>query len=406
MIPLRGLAAPLILLIGLATSATAEGLSAIARLDPAGSSVVDRRDGGVDVTLTLSQPVPWRVFTLDDPRRLVLDLSEVDWRGAGLTLPGLGGAIAELRVGAPSPGWSRMVFDLSSPLVVTKAEMATDSADPARLVLRLSRVSEAEFAARSGPPPALAADTWPQVAVQAAPRQNGGPLTVVLDPGHGGDDPGAERGGVRESDLMLTFAQELREVLVRAGLRVALTREGDVFVPLDLRVARAGEAGGDLFLSLHADALAEGRATGATVYTLSDSGAAVAARILAERRDRGAMIAGVDLSGQDDRVAGVLMDLARVDTAPRSDALADALVNSLQAAVVGLHKRPRNEGGFAVLVAPDMPSVLIELGFLSSPRDRARLTDPDWRAGAAAAIRDGILVWAEADSATAGLRRR
>jgi N-acetylmuramoyl-L-alanine amidase len=403
---LRGLAAALILLTGLAMPAIADGLSALARLDPAGSSVVDRRDGGVDVTLTLSQPVPWRVFTLDDPRRLVLDLSEVDWRGAGLTLPGLGGAIVDLRAGAPMPGWSRMVFDLSAPLVVTAAEMATDGAGPARLILRLSPVSEAEFAARSGPPPALTVEARPSVTVQAAPRQNGGPLTVVLDPGHGGDDPGAERGGVREADLMLTFAQELREVLVRAGLRVALTREADVFVPLDLRVARAGEAQGDLFLSLHADALAEGRATGATVYTLSDSGALVAARILAERRDRGAMIAGVDLSGQDDRVAGVLMDLARIDTAPRSDALADALVNSLQAAVVGLHKRPRNEGGFAVLVAPDMPSVLIELGFLSSPRDRARLTDPDWRAGAAAAIRDGILVWAEADSATAGLRRR
>jgi N-acetylmuramoyl-L-alanine amidase len=346
------------------------------------------------------------VFTLDDPRRLVLDLSEVDWRGASLTLPGLGGAIVEMRAGAPMPGWSRIVFDLSAPLIVAEAAMATDGAGPARLTLRLSQTSEAEFAARSGPPPALAGEAGPVVTLQAAPHRATGPLTVVLDPGHGGDDPGAERGGVREADLMLSFALELREVLVRAGLRVALTRDADVFVPLDLRVARAGAAQGDLFVSLHADALAEGRATGATVYTLSDSGALAAARVLAERRNRGAMIAGVDLSGHDDRVAGVLMDLARVDTAPRSDALADALVNSLQAAVVGLHKRPRNEGGFAVLAAPDMPSVLIELGFLSSPRDRARLTDPDWRAGAAAAIRDGILVWAEADSATAGLRRR
>jgi N-acetylmuramoyl-L-alanine amidase len=406
MTTLRGLAAVLLLVSAFAYPAMAEGLSALARLDAVESSVQDRGDGGVDVTLTLSQPVPWRVFTLDDPRRLVVDLSEVDWRGAGLTLPGLGGAITELRAGAPMPGWSRLIMDLSAPLVVTEAAMATSDGGPARLTLRLSPTTGPEFAARSGPPPSLAAEAGPVPTVDAVPRRDRGALTVVLDPGHGGDDPGAERGGVREADLMLTFAQELREVLVRAGVRVALTRESDVFVPLDQRVARAGEAGGDLFISLHADALAEGRATGATVYTLSHSGVAAAARALAERRDRDAMIAGVDLTGKDDRVAGVLMDLARADTAPRSDALADAIVDSLKSAVVGLHKRPRNEGGFAVLIAPDMPSVLIELGFLSSPRDRARLTDPHWRAGAAAAIRDAILTWDAADQATAGLRRR
>ncbi len=406
MTPKRGLAAVLVLWIGLAGPVPAEGLSALARLDPETSGVSDRRDGGAEVALTLSQPVPWRVFTLDDPRRLVLDLSQVDWVGADLSLPGLGGAITGMRSGAPMPGWSRLVLDLGAPLIVAEAAMSTDGAGPARLVLRLDLASEAEFAARAGPPPALTGDDPPPVTVPAVTRPERGVMTVVLDPGHGGDDPGAERGGVREADLMLTFAQELREVLVRAGLRVALTREADVFVPLDARVARAGEAGGDLFLSLHADALAEGRATGATVYTLSDSGVVAAARALAERRDRRAMIAGVDLTGQDDRVAGVLMDLARADTAPRSDALADAIVDGLKAAVVGLHKRPRNEGGFAVLVAPDMPSVLIELGFLSNPRDRARLTDPDWRAGAAAAIRDAILTWQASDAATAGLRRR
>jgi N-acetylmuramoyl-L-alanine amidase len=406
--PLAHVVRALVLSLALTAPAGAEGLSALARLDAAGSGVTETADGTTELALTLSQPVPWRVFTLDDPRRLVIDLAEVDWQGSGLTLPGLGGALAEVRAGSPVPGWSRLVFDLSVPLRVETAGMATDGAAPARLTVRLRPVTGPEFAATAGPPPAADPEA-PAVLVpqaDAAPPTLSRPLVVVLDPGHGGDDPGAERGGVRESDLMLTFARELREVLVRAGVRVVLTREADVFVPLDARVARAQAAGGDLFVSLHADALAQGRATGATVYTLSDSGVIAAARALRERRDPDAMIAGVDMTGSGDRVAEVLMDLARTDTAPRSEALADALVAAMQDSVVGLHRRPRNEAGFTVLSAPDMPSVLVELGFLSSPRDRARLIDPAWRAEAAQAIRTAVLTWADADAAIAPLRRR
>jgi N-acetylmuramoyl-L-alanine amidase len=387
--------------------AAAQDLSALARLDPLASRVSEAMDGAVTVTLSLSQPVAWRVFTLDDPRRLVVDMAEVDWPGAGLTLPGLGGALVAVRAGDPAPGWSRLVFDLAMPLVIDTADLATDGAEPARLTLRLRPVSGAEFAARSGPPPSVESEAAP-VPVVPAPVADG-PVTaptVVLDPGHGGDDAGAERDGVRESDLMLTFARELREELVRAGLRVVLTREADVFVPLDARVARAQAADGDLFISLHADALAQGRATGATVYTLSASGAIEAARALSARRDRDGLMPGVDLTGTDDPVAGVLMDLARAETGPRSEALADALVEAMKGTVVGLHRRPRNEAGFTVLSAPDMPSVLVELGFLSNPRDRARLIDPAWRAEAARAIRTAVLTWADADAAIAPLRRR
>ncbi|MCU0908749.1 MAG: N-acetylmuramoyl-L-alanine amidase [Rhodobacteraceae bacterium] len=387
--------------------ARAEGFSALAQLDPVASGVTERADGTVAVDLLLSQPVAWRVFTLDAPRRLVLDLAEVDWPGAGLTLPGLGGALVAVRAGRPMPGWSRLIFDLATPMAVQTASLSTDAVAPARLSLSLRPVSEAEFAALSGPPPALAADAAPVTLIPAPTGPHSVvPLTVVLDPGHGGEDAGAERDGVREADLMLTFARELREVLVRAGLRVVLTREADIFVPLDARVAQAQAAEGDLFVSLHADALAQGRATGATVYTLSESGAIEAARALSARRDRDGLMAGVDLTGTDDPVAGVLMDLARTETGPRSEALADALVAAMQGTVVGLHRRPRNEAGFTVLSAPDMPSVLVELGFLSNPRDRARLIDPAWRAEAAQAIRTAILTWAEADAATAPLRRR
>ncbi len=184
-----------------------------------------------------------------------------------------------------------------------------------------------------------------------------------------------------------------------------LTRRDDSFVPLEARVSIARAAGADAFLSLHADAVAEGVAKGATIYTLADRASDSASQLLAERHDREDLLAGVDLTGQDDVVAGVLMDLARIETQPRADRLADALVEGLRAAV-GVHKRPRLEAAFSVLKAPDIPSVLVELGFLSSERDRARLTDPEWRARAAVGIRDALLAWASADAAEARLIRK
>ncbi len=231
-------------------------------------------------------------------------------------------------------------------------------------------------------------------------------MFVVLDPGHGGIDPGAEYDGAVEGDLMLTFARELQEVLLRAGnFKVVLTREGDVFVPLEARVSLARNVGADVFLSLHADALVEGCASGATIYTQSDRASDIASRKLAERHDRADLLAGVDLSDQDDVIATILMELARTETAPRTDKLANALVSGL-AQAVGVHKRPRLSAGFSVLKAPDIPSVLIELGFLSSPRDLQRLRDPEWRKRAAKGVRVALQAWAAADAADALLLRK
>ncbi len=160
-----------------------------------------------------------------------------------------------------------------------------------------------------------------------------------------------------------------------------------------------------MFLSLHADALVEGRASGSTIYTLSEKASDIATQKLAERHDRSDRLAGIDLSQQDDVIADVLMDLARLETAPRSDRLADALVAGL-GKTVGIHKRPRLSAGFSVLKAPDIPSVLLELGFLSSKRDRDRLVDANWRASAANGIRDGLVAWAISDAADARLLRK
>jgi N-acetylmuramoyl-L-alanine amidase len=232
-------------------------------------------------------------------------------------------------------------------------------------------------------------------------------VVVVLDPGHGGVDPGAVRGDHTEADLVLTFARELAEALRRTGrVEVVLTRQADVFVPLPTRVTLARAAGADAFISVHADAVAEGRARGATVYTLSETASDAASAALAEQHDRADILQGVDLSAADDVVAGVLVDLARVETAPRADALADGLVAGIGAAGLRLHRRPRGEAGFTVLRAADIPSVLLEIGFMSEPADLEDIVDPEWRAEMQAAIVESVLDWAETDAMRATLLRQ
>ncbi len=387
-------------------AAVAQGLTALARVNPGMSRVMESTTG-IDLRLFLSQPVPFRVFTLDAPRRLVLDFSEVDWSGLDTAAFDRAAGVTEIRVGAYRPGWSRMVLTLDAPYVVTEAAMKTG--EGAIVSVSLEPATDDAFVAAAGVPES-ALFTLPEPADTLAParRQDGTrPVVVMLDPGHGGIDPGAERDGAVEAALMLTFARELRDVLLRTGgFDVRMTRDADVFVPLEMRVSLARMAGADVFLSLHADALAEGRARGATIYTLSDLASDVASEKLAERHDRADLLAGVDLTDHDDRVAMVLMDMARAETRPRTDRLADALVVGLQNSIGGLYKRPRLEASFSVLKAADIPSVLIELGFLSSQRDRENLLDPDWRARAAEGIRDALVVWAREDAAEAALLRQ
>jgi len=230
---------------------------------------------------------------------------------------------------------------------------------------------------------------------------------VVLDPGHGGIDPGAEVESAIEKDLMLQFALELRELLLRAGgFEVVLTREADEFVSLERRVALAHRAEADVFISLHADAYSDARARGTSVYTLSDTASDAASAALAERHNRTDILAGVDLSGQDDILADVLIDLARIETAPRAERLADAIIDELTSRKLPLLTRPLRQAGFSVLKAPDVPSVLIEVGYLSSPRDLANLRDAVWRAGVAEALRDALSAWRQEDMARAGLVRQ
>lgn len=378
----------------------AQEMSALARFDPAGSAI-SAQGPGVAVRLALSQPVPWRVRVLDGPPRLVLDMREVDWTGVQ-TLEREAAPVVDLRAGVFRPGWSRLVLVLAGPMAVTSAEMVTTG--ETRLNLMLEPVDQAAFAAAAGLPEPR---EWalPATNVLAAPPvREDGKIIVVLDPGHGGIDPGAERDGQTEAALVLRFAKELKELLARDGrFQVVMTRDEDGFVPLEARVSVARAAAADVFISLHADALAEGEAVGATIYTLDAEASDEASAALAERHDRDDLLAGVDLTEQDDLVATVLMDMARTETKPRIDRLAAALMAAIKDRGVTMHRHPLQTAGFSVLKSPDIPSVLVELGFLSSARDLERLNDAGWRADMAEALRQGLVSWADADAAIQSL---
>ena len=303
-----------------------------------------------------------------------------------------------------------MVAELKAPLGLESAEMRLDeNTGQAVLGIDLQLITQEEFAVSIGAPDGPGWWTVPAAEVaRARMRQSGdGELTIVIDPGHGGIDPGAEHGSESEKNLMLALARELKEALLRSGqVNVILTRDDDSFVPLETRVAIARHAEADLFISLHADALGQGTAHGATVYTLSETASDEASAALAERHDRDDLLAGVDLKGQDDTIAGILMDLAWLENQPRSDAVANAIVLSMDQSGIELHKIPRRAAGFSVLKAPDIPSVLIEIGYLSSARDREHLTDPIWRAQAVSAIAGAIQSWVVTDAASAELVRQ
>ncbi len=403
-----------------ATPAPGAGLQALARVLPGGLELAVR-DGGLVLGLALDRAVPYRVFMLAGPPRLVVDFAMVDF--AALEMPAAPPApVAGLRRGLFRPGWSRLVLVLNEPMRIVSAGMRTSGAaggaggGGARLDVRLAPTDAAGLAAEvaQGPADPL---SWPGVvavppaAVQpAAPRRR--PMgerkvVVAIDPGHGGFDPGAQAGGRSEADLVLTMARVLKEKLLISGRYEAfLTRSEDRFLSLEGRITAARAGGADVLISLHADALERGRASGVTVYTLSETASDQAAARLAAAHDRADLLAGVDLNRQDDTVAAVLMDMAMLETRPRAERLADALVRAIARATGRQRPRPRLSAGFTVLRAPDIPSVLIELGFISNPVDRGRLADPKWRLKIADAIVRALDEWSVADAAEARLLRK
>ncbi|WP_027237213.1 N-acetylmuramoyl-L-alanine amidase [Leisingera caerulea] len=392
----------------LAAAAWAQGFSGLARIDAEASQVRDAGQGA-EVSLGLSQGVPYRLFTLDGPPRLVLDFQEVDWTGLTADKLVQGEQVTAAQFGTYVPGWSRLVLQLAQPMKVSAAAMAVDQVTAAaRLAVSLEPATAQEFAASAGAPQDPRWDLpAPEEMQGRAARDENAPLLVMLDPGHGGIDPGAETEVVVEKHLMLQFARELGEALLRSGqFTVMMTRDDDYFVSLERRIAMAHQAGADVFISLHADTISEGRAHGSTVYTLSKEASDAASAKLAERHLRGDLLSGTDLSQADDRVTSVMLDLARQETQPRSDALAAALIDGLRAQGKPINNRPLRSAGFSVLKSADIPSVLVEIGFLSSKRDLKNLVDADWRAKAARGILNGLITWRAQDDARRALVRK
>lgn len=391
-----------------ALPAFAQGLSALARVDAATSGIEDKWFGRTELRLGLNQGVPFRVFVLDGPPRLVVDFREVAFDGLEKTdLLRKPGRITDVRFGPFQPGWSRLVADLSGPMIASEVGLPVDPATGlAQLQIALVE-SDAETFAKTA-----AGYVQPDLNVEAAAprrtsRPDNGRFVVMIDPGHGGVDPGAIRDGINEKTLMLKLARSLRDALRRGGdIEVVLTRDADVFVSLPGRIALAHQAKADIFISLHADALEEGGARGATVYTLSNEASDRAAAQLAAQHDRADIIAGLDLTQSDDQVAGVLMDLARQETTPRTDALADTLVRHIKASGAPVYSKPRRRAAFSVLKSADIPSVLVEVGFISDARDLKNLRDPVWRAMMVEAIADAVVDWRREDQALRPLVRK
>jgi N-acetylmuramoyl-L-alanine amidase len=343
--------------------------------------------------LDLSRKVDVHAFTLADPYRVVIDVPEVVFRLPPKAGEGGRGLIKAFRFGLMMEGGSRIVIDVAKPVRVAKAFVIDPAAgEPARLVLELVPTDRATFLRNVAAEDKLVTSSASPSAPQATNSSDPRPL-IVLDPGHGGIDTGARAPtGQMEKEIVLDFAKRLASRLEQAGLyRVLLTRSDDTYVPLDERVRMARKAGAALFVSIHADSLPrnEGDAQGATVYTLSRKASDTQAAQLADTENRADVIAGVDLKTEPDDVAGILLDLARRETKTFSLQFAHDVVNDLRGAA-RLHKEPIKSAGFRVLLAPDVPSVLVELGYVSDRDDLKSLMSDAWRDKTADSIAKAI----------------
>jgi N-acetylmuramoyl-L-alanine amidase len=357
----------------------------------------DARLGGDEsqtrFVMDFSRKIDLRAFTLADPYRVVLDIPQAIFQLPPKTGEAGRGLIRAFRFGLVMQGGSRMVFDLAKPARIEKAFVvdATDGA-PARLVLDLVATDRESFLRRIAVDSTLSRADLPRA--KGVEAKNGDPRPlVVLDPGHGGIDTGTKGpGGVEEKDIVLNFAQRLRDRVEKTGkYRVLMTRTDDTFVPLADRVRIARDARAALFVSIHADSLphGEGDAQGASVYTLSETATDSEAARLAEKENRADVIAGVDLKSEPDDVAGILLDLAERETKSLSIQFAHRLVGDMKSAT-RLHKMPLKSAGFRVLRAPDVPSVLVELGYVSNRQDLESLLSESWRNRTADSIAQAI----------------
>ncbi len=381
-------------------SASASPSSPSPSTDTTDPSVTAARVGGdksqTRVVFDLTRKIDMRAFALADPYRLVIDLPQMRFQLPPQAGEAGKGLVKAFRFGRMKKGGSRIVLDLTAPVRLDKS-FVLDPTDgqPARLVLDLSAIDRQAFlrAVAFDNRPRTDLGPAPQLPVQGAVATDDSRPVIVLDPGHGGIDEGAHSAsGEAEKNVVLDFALMLRDRLQQGGkYHVEMTRTDDTFVALTDRVQFARVHRAQLFISIHCDALArgEGDAQGATVYTLSDHASDAEAARLAEAENRADIIAGVDLSSEPNEIADILIDLAQRETRTFTTHFARALVGDLKNSI-RLHKEPLKSAGFRVLKAPDVPSVLIELGFVSNRADFKELMSETWRARAADSITHAV----------------
>ncbi len=384
-------------LSGLILPATAEVVATGARI-------------GGDETRTrfvadLSQAVSYTVYVLPDPYRVIIDIPGVRFDmppGSGIQSLGL---VQAYRYGEVETGKSRIVIDTAGPVLIEKSFVVEPQAgQPARIVVDLVQTSEEAFlktyqseapvtekaiadAAAPPPPDEAVAAIEPSPSKKLATVRHAGRKTIVIDPGHGGIDPGAiGLKKTREKDVVLAFAQSLRDILSRDGrYKVVLTRDSDEFLTLKQRVQIARQNEADLFIAVHADTVRGQEARGATIYTLSEKASDAEAEALAHKENRADIIGGIDLGAESEEITDILIDLVQRESKNYSMFFARKAVAEMRA-VTNFTGKPLRSAGFMVLKAPDVPSVLIELGYLSSKHDESQLTSPEWRSSVATAM--------------------
>ena len=338
------------------------------------------------LVLELSEAPNYRVFLLPNPYRVVIDLPELDWSVPESNLPDGAGAINALRFGLFAPGTSRVVLDLKQPVLVKSVfVLPPKDGRPHRFVVDVEPVSVAAFNAaperRLGASSDKPLRTTQTAVAKVQPKTSGDRRpTVVIDPGHGGVDPGATGvSGLLEKNIALDYAKELQRQLEATGrFRVVLTRDRDVFLPLRDRIKVAHQANGDLFVSLHANNHSSRKIKGFSVYTLSEKSSDAEARNLAAKENKADIIAGFDLSEQTEVVRDILIDLAQRESKNQGNQFASDVVDEV-GQVANLLGNPHRYAGFAVLKSPTIPSVLIEIGYLSNRAEEKRLRDESYR---------------------------
>jgi N-acetylmuramoyl-L-alanine amidase len=358
-------------------------------------------DAGAVLTLSLSAPVSAHVFRLHEPERLVIDLPGAQ-RRAVLPQASAGGPVLAVRSGMHGPKALRLVVELSGPIPARwqpsveaaryQLQIAFGAAHPAppARVARTMVASGAMAQTGTAAPPSAAA---PAVRVRAIHAPQGErDIIVAVDAGHGGDDPGATgSNGTHEKDVTLAIARALAARIDReSGMHAALTRDGDYFVALPNRIARARAAHADMFVSIHADAVRDREVTGASVYILSERGASSeAAKLLAEQQNAADLKGGISLGDQRPDVRSVLLDLSQNAAIGQSVEAADRVLGALDG-VGAVRKREVQQAAFVVLKSPDIPSMLVETAYISNPLEEHKLRTPMEQERLANAIFSGI----------------